>query len=471
MVDFLTSALLLLPTQEELVERLQHTASYSGQLLLLCGQKGSGKSTLSAALASELDDYNSALVLCPQHAASAEIRRKILVQLISSPIFDDETPLMDTIMRIQSTLTKPLHIIIDDAHLLPKTLWAECILLSQIQCAGSNVSVTMAMDSSYLSKLMAELSKDMRQLLLPITIEPLPIAERDGLYQSLLIRCGSTSFIARDIIHRQLENQSGTPFEVVELLQLAITEPKKNSSAWGMKVKVALLLILLSVLGGMGYFFKNDPRFNRIELSQPQQQLTALQQQQRDSAEAFIVFYGKTLISSIKPATKNNQIRPPLAILDHQPSIDSKLSDIKAAVPVISSIALNHTKSIADATRSTVEPKAASSDMPSLVKDVPKPVPIKTNDNNELPSRGYTLQLASVIDKKSLESIITKIGKNEFVYIAKHKQRYVLLFGQYLSPKQAQQQAERLQIEHGISAPWVRKWTDLNEYRIELERR
>jgi DamX protein len=470
-VDFLTSALLLLPTQEELVERLQHTASYSGQLLLLCGQKGSGKSTLSAALASELDDYNSALVLCPQHAASAEIRRKILVQLISSPIFDDETPLMDTIMRIQSTLTTPLHIIIDDAHLLPKTLWAECILLSQIQCAGSNVSVTMAMDSSYLSKLMAELSKDMRQLLLPITIEPLPIAERDGLYQSLLMRSGSTSFIARDIIHRQLENQSGTPFEVVELLQLAITEPKQNSPAWGMKVKVALLLMLLSVLGGMGYFFKNDPRFNRIELSQPQQQLTALQQQQRDNAEAFIVFYGKTLISSIKPATKNNQTHPPFAIQSIKLLGIEKVSQSRDAALVIGSTTLNNNESIADATRSTVEPKAASLDIPSLVKDVRKPILTKINDNNELLDKGFTLQLASVIDKKSLESIITKIGNKEFVYIAKHKQRYVLLFGQYLSPQDAQQQAERLQIEHGISAPWVRKWTDLSEYRIELERR
>ncbi|WP_350583266.1 ATP-binding protein, partial [Pseudomonas sp. HY2-MNA-CIBAN-0224] len=83
------------------------------QLLVICGDKGSGKSTLTAALASELDDYNCALIICPQHADSAEIRRKILVQLISAPIFDDERPLMDTVLRIQSSLTKPLHIIID----------------------------------------------------------------------------------------------------------------------------------------------------------------------------------------------------------------------------------------------------------------------------------------------------------------------------------------------------------------------
>lgn len=465
MVDFLTSALLLLPTQEELVQRLQHTASYSGQLLLLCGLRGAGKSTLCAALASELDDYNSALVLCPQHVASAEIRRKILVQLTSSPIFDDEIPLMDTIMRIQATLTKPLHIIIDDAHLLPKSLWAECILLSKIQCAGSNVSVTMAMDSSYLSKLMAELSNDMRQLLLPINIEPLPIAERDGLYQSLLIRSGSTSFIARDMIHRQLDSQSGTPFEVVELLQLAITEPKQNSPVWGIKIKVTLLMFVI-VLMVMGYFFKNEFMFNQVKLTQPQKQLTVLQQQQLNKVDAFIISYGKALIAPFLPVTEKNQIRPPFAIQGTKPPEIEKVIS-----PVAGSVQPNQTPSTADTAKSTAQQKAVSLSKLSVDNDVSKPVVTKFSDNNKLLNKGYTLQLASVIDKKSLESIITKIDNKEGVYIAKYNHRYVLLFGQYLSPQEAQKQAERLQTEHGLSAPWMRKWADLSEYRIEPESR
>ena len=257
----MTSALLLLPTQEALVQRLQHTASYSGQLLLLSGLKGSGKSTLSLALASELDEHNSALVLCPLHADPAEIRRKILVQLISSPIFDDEMPLMDTVMRIQSTLTKPLHIIIDDAHLLPKSLWAECILLSQMRCAGANIAVTMAIDSEYLTKVMAELSEEMQQMLLPISIEPLPIAERDGLYQSLLLRSGCTPFIPRSIIHQQLEKQSGTPEEVVELLNLAIAEPKDAPTKGAKMLKFAIAMISLLIVGGTVYGVLNSSVF------------------------------------------------------------------------------------------------------------------------------------------------------------------------------------------------------------------
>lgn len=122
----------LLPSQEALIQRLHHVASYSDQLLVLVGAQGSGKTTLLTALATDVDDSNTALVICPMHADNAEIRRKILVQLMSSPIFDDEIPLAETILRVAPNQSKPLHIIIDDAHLLSKELWAECIILNQV---------------------------------------------------------------------------------------------------------------------------------------------------------------------------------------------------------------------------------------------------------------------------------------------------------------------------------------------------
>jgi DamX protein len=242
-----TSGLLLLPTQEALVQRLQHITSYSEQLLVLCGEKGAGKSTLTAALASELEDYNSALIVCPQHADSAEIRRKILVQLISAPIFDDERPLMDTVLRIQSSLKKPLHIIIDDADYLPKDIWAECILLSQIQCAGKSVAVTMTVEPNFWRTLMADLTDETRSLLLQVTIEPLPSAERDGLYQSLLLRSQKTPFIPREIIHKQLEKQNGTPKEVVDLLTLALEAPAVDAQKQSFSAKVATYFAVIAI--------------------------------------------------------------------------------------------------------------------------------------------------------------------------------------------------------------------------------
>ncbi|MDN5370275.1 MAG: DamX protein, partial [Shewanella sp.] len=106
---------LLLPSQEALLYRLQHLACYGEQLVLLTGAVGAGKTTLITALANELEDYNLALVACPQHASAAEIRRKIIMQLLPDPLFDDETPLVDTLLRFVPQLQKPLHILLDDA--------------------------------------------------------------------------------------------------------------------------------------------------------------------------------------------------------------------------------------------------------------------------------------------------------------------------------------------------------------------
>ena len=469
----MTSALLLLPTQEELVQRLQHTASYSGQLLLLCGQRGSGKSTLSIALASALDDHNSALVLCPLHADAAEIRRKILVQLISSPIFDDEIPLMDTVMRIQSTLTKPLHIIIDDAHLLPKSLWAECILLSQMRCAGSNIAVTMAIDSQYLAKVMAELSQDMQQMLLPISIEPLPIAERDGLYQSLLLRSGCTPFIARNIIHQQLEKQTGTPEEVVELLNRAISEPEYAAKISAKTVKVAIVALSMLIFGIVVYVFLNSPLLKPHSELRLNQQLTATQQQQRDQANVFLAQYGKLFV---KPLPKSQErffllerASDPVTTpaLEQHALTAKNNSEIKQSQPINKHVAVSNESKLNNAV--TINSQSAVIAKSTESMSAADGMQIKETKADK--PRGYTLQLVSVVDKQSLASVTSKLVNENNVYIARYKNRYVILFGQFSSITEAQEQSKRLQAEFGMNEPWLRKWSDLSEYRIEQENR
>ena len=69
----------LLPSQEALLNRLQHISLYGQQLIVLTGEEGAGKTTLVTALLTELEEFSSALVICPKYCDSAEIRRKILV--------------------------------------------------------------------------------------------------------------------------------------------------------------------------------------------------------------------------------------------------------------------------------------------------------------------------------------------------------------------------------------------------------
>ncbi|MGX9461098.1 AAA family ATPase [Shewanella sp. A14] len=462
-----TPGLLLLPTQEALVQRLQHIASYSEQLLVICGGDGSGKSTLTAALASELDDYNSALIICPQHVDSAEIRRKILVQLISAPIFDDERPLMDTVLRVQSSLKKPLHIIIDDAHLLPKDIWAECILLSQIYCAGKPVAVTMTVTPRFWHTLVADLTDDTRAKLLPVTIEPLSIPERDGLYQSLLLRSKQTPFIPREIIHKQLEKQQGTPAEVVKLLALALEEPHSEKNAWPLSIKLLAMSICLLVCIAVGVFI--SMQFPVPVSISPAPTLTAEQAGVREKAQQFLSLYADNNLKDYFAKRQLNFIKSDASeqakvLIKDQISPDIPIVEQTSPEKTNTPAADNYTdisvsSSLAGLSVQASQPKAQ-------VNKVSQPSELIERDNTpNVKAKGFTLQLASVNDKASLVPILAKLAQESQIYIMSDKQRYVLFLGDFDSATAANAKAKNLQNQYGLAAPWVRKWADLSDYK------
>lgn len=459
-----TSGLLLLPTQEALVQRLQHITSYSEQLLVLCGDKGAGKSTLSAALASELDDYNSALIICPQHADSAEIRRKILVQLISAPIFDDERPLMDTVLRVQSSLKKPLHIIIDDADYLPKDIWAECILLSQIQCAGKSVAVTMTVEPHFWRTLMADLTDDTRTLLLQVNIEPLPSAERDGLYQSLLLRSQKTPFIPREIIHKQLEKQQGTPKEVVELLTLALEAPAVDLQNKSLTAKVAAYFAVATIALSVIWIIYHYTLPTDTPVSAPE--LTVEQAAQRQNANQFLFNYGKQNLAEYFEqrqwlVTKNTAKQQANALIQQQVEADLAVEAEVVELDVVP--ADNHTDV---EVISSLDGLSFQGKLPKAqAQAVSQPSKIIERDNTPAKIKGFTLQLVSVNDKSSLSPILAKLAQEKQVYVMSHQQRFVIFLGDFNTAPEASTKAKQIQTEYGLAAPWVRKWADLTEYK------
>jgi DamX protein len=493
--------MLLLPTQEMLVQRLQHMASYSEQLLVVCGEEGSGKSTLIATLASELDEVNSALVLCPRHADSSEIRRKIWIQLVSDPIFDDELPLTDTLLRIQPHLTKPLHIIIDDAHLLPKVLWAECILLSQIAAAGHKVSVTFTIDNKFWLPLIAELTEPMRALLLQVIIDPLPMAEREALYQTLLLRSEQSSFTPRSIVSNLLEKQSGKPSEVVTLLVKAL-ETQTETKNW--RRFLPKLISFTTILAGLGAWWlfttpnlwqdKIDLRFKPDILAS---QVNSIQGK-------WLENHGNTLLMQYwwtrqTPGNKHSAPSLQLALIpepkkplqstassqpskakvkaadannkaNSQASTDSLRLNDKTSIPLpkLTAVHVNHTR----VTPKLSEPKTqpASINMPQINHHSGAVVPETLSTHKAPFINGYTLQLASVSQKASLKPIFNKIPRGDRIYTASSNgngaKSHLVFLGAFDTESQARAKAAELS-RLGFAEPWLRKWRDLQQYSFD----
>ncbi|WP_153914666.1 AAA family ATPase [Shewanella sp. TC10] len=482
---------LLLPSQESLVQRLEHIASYSEQLVLVSGSKGSGKTTLVTALASELDNYNSALVICPMHAESAEIRRKILVQLISSPIFDDALPLADTLLRIQSSLTKPLHIIIDDAQYMSRELWAECLVLTQLKCAGKPISITFTVEPDSFADLSHELTETMQSLLLHVEVEPLSLAEREGLYRTLLIRSNRTPFIPREIIQAQIEKQSGTPAEVIELLKKALEDEPVVSKKWTKNLTsiVSLGLSLLIGLSVVGFYFYQSEQQAEIEQDKNTETVDFLPfTAPINASQWFIYDYGKSLIAPVFTNTVTAKLQHKIS-LDEETPADPILIIIPASEDhIVQQLIAEDIVNIADEGAET----AIASDLNHVnnqdvqLSDVAEEETIvetdkleiineqvdKVADTDKLTDRaGFTLQIASVREEKSLKNILTKLAIHQSstaeLVQAKYKSRHIVLFGQFESADQALRESDTLQQKLGLSAPWIRKWSDLKGYEIK----
>lgn len=453
----------LLPSQEALIQRLHHVASYSDQLLVLVGAQGSGKTTLLTALATDVDDSNTALVICPMHADNAEIRRKILVQLMSSPIFDDEIPLAETILRVAPNQSKPLHIIIDDAHLLSKELWAECIILNQVLCGGQRIALTLSVPPAFLADLLPQLPESLRRQILPMSVEPLSLPEREALYQTLLRYSDQNPFTPRDIVRAQLEKQDGTPQEVVTLLELALHGQSERKPAWT-QYKVMLIgfcsfLIALVIWFGLTKPFSDEaitevatyPAVDSDEFLAHGQRILMPYFQQRAESLAQVLLTQATLQAD--PLAKFHGETPQEEGAAMEQPIDeatSKSEDI-----------------VATAAHST--PDEDNTVREKVDKEVPENNLTAGSKASALvrPTAGYAIQIATVSQRDTVESLLKKLHAVPDVRVAKYKQFWVVLVGQFSDKQSAQNAAAELVKQYRLSQPMIKKWAELGGYQLQ----
>ncbi len=457
----------LLPSQEALLNRLQHISLYGQQLIVLTGEEGAGKTTLVTALLSELEEFSSALVICPKYCDSAEIRRKILVQLLAEPVFDDELPLPETMLRASSALPSASCIVLDDAHYIPLEIWAECIVLSQMSLAGKTVNITMTSTVEFLNDVLQQLPVDQRQLLLPLDIEPIDSVEREGLYYTLLSRSEAQPFTPRDIVKNRLEMQAGTPKEVVALLELALNgDANEAVSSSKFKRPLIAVAVALAVLFLVWLLMRAE---------------------QGDEPTTKVVFAGEPVLTSPFLADYGEQLLAEhfIELAKHR-QIDDAVENDKVPVSELEAGKTSKTLhfDVVDVDESTV----VAVDIEAEITDPVTSQSIETFSINEIetpaaetlkqdvadsakvlqkPTKGYTLQLASVKRLDSLARTLENVAQQDGVKVARYNNRWVVLLGEFATVKQARDQSLKLTANSNISAPWIRKWQDLTEYELQ----
>ncbi|MCK8046275.1 AAA family ATPase [Shewanella sp. 1CM18E] len=463
----------LLPSQDALLQRLLHLSTYGQQLMVLTGEDGAGKTTLVTALLSELEQHSSALVMCPKHCDSAEIRRKVLVQLLNDPVFDDEIPLPECLLSVSDSLPSESCIVLDDAHWLPLEIWAECIVLSQMVLPGKSIKLLMTAPAEFFSELTEQLPESLLEQVIAVQIEPLEQPEREGLYYTLLSRSEQHPFTPRDIVKNRLEMQQGTPKEVVDLLNLSLNgEPETLVKRSKLKAIIGLSAVIIVALLASWLFLGSST--NKLNQATKKIEFAADIEARFSQDDSFLEAYGAKILDKhvfIKPnVAKQTEIdkRQIQALTQAQAKTpqSNTITETVNAYPAIPATKFDDAKRVIGETSKVDNVNEHQLDS---TKQLASEITINANvvDHTVKPAKGYTLQLASVKKIKSLNNMLLALDGVPQVRVARYKQRWIVLNGHFDNRKMAQEYSAKLVANTGISEPWIRSWQNLGEYQLQ----
>ena len=252
--------LISLPSQLQLIERLQHLIYLSSSLIFVSGEIGSGKSTLTENLSNLVpSDLQQVYISLTNVPTASKLRQQIVSQLFDKALFNAEDKLLDTIVRLQQTGNRSQNrlVIIDNANNLPTEFIIElCELFSEPDVAQNNtINILLLADEmtnqQYIEYIETHLVSRIRLLLnyIELTLPSLTNQEASGLLQHNFQQVAYQAKLQhQDALHKQLKLCHGNPQKIIKLaddLSQGLLEPITNS--WVRTRLPAILLMLLLV--------------------------------------------------------------------------------------------------------------------------------------------------------------------------------------------------------------------------------
>lgn len=114
------------PSQQSVLDQLHNHVAFTEALILLCGPRGAGKSSVLEVFLEQASDYaNLAFIPAPANLSIETLRSKLLRQLVTLDAFAADDSLLEALQRNIKPGRQHLIIAIDEAAAMPPTLLAE----------------------------------------------------------------------------------------------------------------------------------------------------------------------------------------------------------------------------------------------------------------------------------------------------------------------------------------------------------
>jgi len=258
-----------LPSQLQLIERLQHLIYLSSSLIFVSGETGSGKSTLTENLSNSLNAELQQIYISLSNVPSADkLRQQIVGQLYDKPLFNSEDNLLDTILRLQASESKESNklLIIDGADNLPDGFIIElCELFSgEDFVRDSTLNILLLADEKtnqqHLDYIEDNLISRMQAALNHVEFKLPPLSPEESLL--LLQHNFKQASYKPEVQHQealtnQLKECAGNPKKITQLAhdlsQGSVIPPRKYWLKTALPA-ILLMLVLVGIVSALGTY-------------------------------------------------------------------------------------------------------------------------------------------------------------------------------------------------------------------------
>lgn len=268
--------LILLPSQLQLIERLQHIIYLSSSLIFVSGDTGAGKSVLTENLSNSLPaDVQQVYISLTSMPSIASMRQQIIVRLYDKPLFNSEDKLLETLSRLASkavqTHSRNRLIIIDNAQYLPDGFILElCELFSNRSLNGnSNCNVLLLANDVnnqvHIEQIKLHISHHAQALLKQVELRVAQLSPQEA--RALLLHNFQQADYRpklqhQDALNAQLRSCGGNPQKIIQLaddLSQGLIVPEVNSWVKTRLPALLLMFTLVAVVSAIGVYLY--PRF------------------------------------------------------------------------------------------------------------------------------------------------------------------------------------------------------------------
>lgn len=505
------------PQRAQCLNFLLHLAPYSNDLLLVYGEKGSGKTTLIKQFSSKASAVWDVCILeiQPELSASA-VADYIFSELqINNEDYDTASvlSLSSYFKTLQNRGRRPI-LVFDDAHLLTDdTLRFLDQLISSTVTAEHGVSIIMLGEDS-LSDIVESATLKRHGLhsfeLPPLEIEEVTLYLRHRLKQAGIPKNRLSDAEIKEIARKSKGNMSliqiysdpylkgsvdtttaQAPTTIKWKKHLDINFSILTVAKWAAGLGIALLLVLALVF---------QESINRLVATAPSDE-----DQPSTTTEERKITPFRPLVDPVVEITPNKEAPPPPDII-HRAEIEEEpsqtLSKIETFTPLAQpkiepevepvpeimlppptafsppdsvAVDIKPSKPIEPVTQSPAPPKAEKE------KILPSPPPVVKREgvqNNAWlmaqNAKHYTLQLMAMRKKSSVLSQLKNIeDKSRYAIFAtqrKGRSMYILLYGDFISSKEASLAQQELPAQLNKNKPWIRTFSGMQKELQKLEK-